>query len=277
MKAMFIQNPIIIRFLQLLLCTSLLLVVACSKELIRNLDDSQARDVMAVLGKSNIIATAKTIENKDKPSTTIYVSTEHAAKAMAILREQNLPKEPKKGFNTLYKNSSMIPTSTEEKARFLDALNHEIATHLEHIDGVIDANVLVTLAQKTLLDKQSAPPQASIVLRVSPQSNDTKSPINKAMIANLVAASVEKLTPEHVMVEIIAVPSVDIQHNPQDTPWTTVGPIVVASQSKTLLQWILIAAFASILLVGLLAWRSEQNRKKLIQQIANFKKQNSER
>jgi type III secretory pathway lipoprotein EscJ len=92
----------------------------------------------------------------------------------------------------------MIPTASQEKARLLSGLNGEITRALDSLPDVGDARVQVVLPENTpLLDKsQQAQPTASVLL----QYRSAAPPLSELEIQNLVAKSVEGLTPNNVAV-----------------------------------------------------------------------------
>lgn len=218
---------------------------ACSSEIARGLDERDAQEVLATLYQAGI--PAETESSGDSHRYTVTVPSGDAGRAASILRGHGLPRPPKQGFASLYGSASMIPTPTEEKARFLDALGAELGAHLERLPGVLDASVLVTTPAEDPLAPTGAtraPSTASVLVRTRPG----QVPPAEADVQRLVAGAVEGLAPAQVSVVTVAAPA-----PPDDgAPFASVGPIRVARASRGALLGLLGGALAVIALLG--AW-----------------------
>ncbi len=221
-------------------------LAACSTEVAAGLDEVQSQEALAVLAEAGIAAgRVPAGEGRDR-SYRIEVSSRDAGKAAQVLLSQGLPRREKKGFAQLYQSSSMIPTATEEKARFLDALSDEIESHLEKVDGVAEASVMVTAPSEDPLappDANKARPTASVLLKVRA---DRELP-GEDSIQRLVAGAVEGLQPTDVAVVTIPVAPAKVE----TALFDRVGPIRVARSSKPVLIAVLGGACAVIMLMGL--------------------------
>jgi len=223
---------------------ALWLCAACSSEVAAGLDEAQSQEALATLASAGIAADRQS--SGEGGTYRIEVATADAGQAAAVLRAYGLPRKPKKGFAELYQNASMIPTPTEDKARFLDALSGEIAAHLERLDGVVEASVIVTAPDDDPLapaDKVRAEPTASVLLKVRA---DAKLPGDDE-VRKLVAGAVEGMKPPGVAIVRVTAPAVAAKGTLMDR----VGPIRVASSSKTWLLSLLIGALAAVILMAL--------------------------
>ncbi|RMH38571.1 MAG: hypothetical protein D6689_19235 [Deltaproteobacteria bacterium] len=222
------------------------LLAACTAQLVADLDDRQSREVMAALGRAGIPAER---EPAGEGKFAISVASGDASRAMAVLEAEALPRPKEEGLASLYSSASMIPTPSEEKARYIAALSSEIAGHLRKLQGVLDASVIITAPEKDPLAPPDQPvprPTASVLVRVpaeGPAPDD-------ADVRKLVAGAVEGMTPEDVAVVFTRAPP-----PPPDTgapSYAKVGPFAVAAGSKAPLQIAL--GLALLLIIGLGAW-----------------------
>lgn len=230
-----------------------LALCACSAEVAGGLDEREAREVVAVLARAGVPTEREaTGEGKDRRFS-VEVPSGEVGRATALLAAEGLPRAPEQGFHELYAAASMIPTATEEKARFLDALSGEIAGHLERLSGVADASVIVTSPTEDPLSVGTAPaktPTASVLLRLRPGAP----PPATDDVRRLVAGAVEGLRVEDVTVVMDPV-----EDAPPPTPLLAqVGPIRVARSSRGLLVGMLASGLGVIILMGLWILRSER-------------------
>jgi type III secretion protein J len=231
----------------------LAVVAACSSEVASDLNERQSREVMAALGRAGIAAER---EAGTGDGYLVKVSSGDASRAMAVLEAGGLPREPQQGFAGLYGSASMIPTATEEKARFVHALSSEISLQLRALEGVLDASVIITTPTKDPLappDQTQAVPTASVLLRIPADGVA----VNDASVRKLVAGAVEGLSADDVTVVTTQAPAAPESAGPS---FAKVGPISVAQSSKTTLQAML--GFALVLVIVLGAWAFVTERKR---------------
>ncbi len=185
-----------------LLLGSALLVTGCSKQLDSGLSEYDAQKIVVLLRENNINASLQLDPAAKKDAATWIVSVrgrdDTLIRAWKLLEENGLPREKIKGLDSVFQDAGMIPTASQEKARFLSGLNGEITRTLDSLPDVADARVQVVLPENTpLLDKsQQAQPTASVLV----QYRSEAPPLSELEIQNLVAKSVEGLTPNNVVV-----------------------------------------------------------------------------
>jgi len=211
------------------------LVAACNSTLQHGLEEASANQIVTTLEKGGISASKVVDPASDPPSFTVEVPSSEVTHALEILRAQGLPREDHGSFGKVYGKPSLIPTRTEEQARFLGAMTGELERTLEIIDGVVDARVHLVLEQRDPLAGNEAPQiaaSAAVLLKV----HTGAAPIAVADVRTLVAGSVAGLVPERVSVVLTATPGT----NAQAGGVVKLGPLWVAPSSRT----ILLAAFA---------------------------------
>ena len=82
--------------------------------------------------------------------------------ALQVLDDRGLPRRAAPGFET--ETGSLIPSPSEERARYIKGLSGEIETLLESVDGVVTAEALVSLPERRPLSPNADPASASVVL-----------------------------------------------------------------------------------------------------------------
>lgn len=220
------------------------LVCACSTEIAHGLDEAQSQEALAALAEAGIpgerVGSGEGAERRYR----IDVPPKDAPRASGVLVAEGLPRAKGGGFKELYATASMIPTPTEEKARFLDALGGEIAAHLARLPGVLKASVIVTAPTGDPFAPHVAEkprPTASVLLTVRagvlPSSEDVR---------KLVASAVEGMATSDV-----AVVSAPVAKSPRGgEPFFRLGPIRVARASKGVLVGILGGSLSLVVVMG---------------------------
>ena len=172
------------------------LALGCTTEIHHDLEEPQANSMLVALGEAGI-AGDKIREGRGKNGWTVRVPRGDAQAAFKRLAELELPREEPAGLEQAYGEPSLIPTPTEERARYLAALGGELSRTLEAIDGVIDARVHVVQPSKHPLSRNEEPEEtrASALIKYRP-GPDGKPPCNAVEVIKLVSSGVEGL-PEH--------------------------------------------------------------------------------
>jgi type III secretion protein J len=220
-----------------------MLVAACSSDVASGMDETQTQEALAALSRAGVAATREADPGEAKtPHFRILVPAADVGRAAEVLRAEGLPRPPVRGFAATYAQPGMIPSATEEHARWLEALSGEIAAQLERFEAVVHASVIVTAPVADPLappDAAKGKPSAAVLLKLRAGA----APPPEADVKRLVAASVEGLAPEGVAVVSEALP-----RPPGPTAaFTTLAGIHVAPGSKTALVGLLAAALAIVL------------------------------
>ncbi|KAB7536399.1 type III secretion system inner membrane ring lipoprotein SctJ [Klebsiella pneumoniae] len=182
----------------LLLC-ALLLLQGCKSELYSHLDEQNANRMVAILQSKGIA-----VEKQRQKDGTLSVSVDENdfVDAMRWLDAAGLPQQQHDSFEQIFKNSGLVTTPTEERARMTYALGQELGQTLGSIDGVLTSRVHVVIPQSDPLSRQTpAKPSAAVFIRYAPGTViDDLIP----RIKNLVASSVPDLDYERVSVITVA-------------------------------------------------------------------------
>ena len=176
----------------------LLFLTSCgTRELCSNLSEAEAQKIIFVLQKYGINASKLKIGEGEKATFSVIVPQEDMVAANYILETYHLPKKPEKGLSDVFSSTGIIPTQLEEKAKYLAALQGELAKTLEIIDNVSSARVHIVLPEKDKLsDTEMVKPSAAVFIKYY----GDKIPITEEGVKEIVAHSVPELSPENVAV-----------------------------------------------------------------------------
>jgi type III secretion protein J len=220
----------------------------CSTNILHGIDERAANDSVGALERAGIGAEKLADEGANgaagASAFTVRVSRSDGPRALDLLRALGLPRDRRHGFSETYGQPSLIPTPSEERARYVDALAGELEHTLQEIDGVVSARVHLVLEEADPLapaDKPRTAARAAILLTARPG----RPPLPEADVQRLVAGSVPGLAPTSVAVVVTASPAAE-----GPLALATVGPLRVSPGSRAFL----VAALAiGLALLALLA------------------------
>ncbi|MES2505025.1 MAG: hypothetical protein V4534_09145 [Myxococcota bacterium] len=192
---------------------ALLLVLSLSAcqsdhDIVSGLSETEANEVLVILDAQKIKASKVLVQVKgsNKPPTySISMGPRQAPEALRILVDNRLPRHKSAGLGEVYPTdaSSLIPSRSEEKAKFLRAIQGEVENMLKVLPGIIEARVIVVMPDPSVVrDLHSAPPHATASVAVVYNPIDSKGtpPVKAEEIKFLVASAIEDLTPAYVSV-----------------------------------------------------------------------------
>ena len=178
-----------------LLC--LLVLAGCKEALVSDLSESAANEIVAALLDIGIPAS----KQYEAEGVTVMVDASRFAEAIRHLGALGLPRTQYETFGDVFQGEGMVPTQTEERARYIYALSQELSSTIASIDGVLEARVHIVLPESDMLGQNFQPSSASVFIKHSPDA-----PVSQfaSQIKLLVANSVEGLDYELVTVISIA-------------------------------------------------------------------------
>lgn len=139
---------------------------SCSERVVvTGLDADEAQRCAIVLKASDIDVTVDRDDDGQEGARKITVAGDDAEyrSAIRVLESHGLPKRRSAGFSQ--QSSSLIPSPSEERARFIRGLSEEIEALIEHVDGVASADVLVSVPERRpLATAESETASASVVI-----------------------------------------------------------------------------------------------------------------
>lgn len=224
----------------------------CSTPIRHGLDEGAANEVMTALERGGIGAQKVRDDSVggSAGTATFVVRVAHgdAVRALDLLHTLGLPRGRRTGFAEVYAQPSLVPTATEERARYVEALSGEIERTLETIDGVVSARVHLVLPEVDALAAADArprvPARAGVLLKVR-----AGVPLKDGDLAKLIAGSVPGLTPDAVTV--VETPAADGPAS-GTAALAPLGPLRVSPGSRPLLLGALAAALAVLAILAAL-------------------------
>src|SRR5438477_8451588 len=103
----------------------------CTTGVLHGLDEPSANESLAALERVGIGAEKVAEEGGQSPSFGVRVPRGDAARALDVLRTTGLPRERRRGFAEVYGSPSLIPSASEERARYLAVTPGEVERTLE--------------------------------------------------------------------------------------------------------------------------------------------------
>jgi type III secretion protein J len=221
-----------------------LLSVGCGNEtVVHDIDEREANRIIETLADNQISANKLMRDTGRNVFYGISVPAGKKLDAIRVLNQNELPRRKDMGYTEVFKESGLIPTSAEERAKEMAALEGEIERQLKLIDGVLDAQVQIVRPEESALrttGEAMPTTTASVTIRYLPGDNGAK-PLSEPQIRSVVAAGVERLTPDNVVVLMTPVRSA--HSGTVRGPSTTLSPKQVTAMAY--------AAAGVILLMGL--------------------------
>jgi type III secretion protein J len=184
-------------------------VMGCSMPIQGGLSEREANDIIVLLSKATpaIHATKQKNAEGRVPTWDIIVPSSDGPRAIGILQANNLPRKKDKGFDEIYGKSGMIPTATEERAKFMMALTGELQRTIKFIPGVLNARVHLNLPKDKLLrrpgEKQPLPKASvSITAKTMLVRNKALRTMLVRNVQKIVSGSMERMLASRVNVVI---------------------------------------------------------------------------
>ena len=252
------------RAVRFILAAPLLIVTfGCSSELdiVHGLSELEANQIVVVLGSQGIDA-GKMKEEGRVVTWAITVPESDMQRSLTLLVKNKLPKTRSQGLGEVYPagSSGLIPTRSEEKAKFTMAMQGELERKLKTLPGVQEAHVSIVSPDKDVirdLDTPPPPATASVAIVFNPEKGG-KPPVGIDSVKRLVAAAVEDLNSDNVEVLLKANEPMrlvgldgDASGNVQVAGETVLGIKVVSKKAGTRAKAIL-GLSGGLALMGLL-------------------------
>jgi type III secretion protein J len=218
------------------------LCAGCSVELEHSLDERQANQVATLLENAGISAD-KQPEEGQPSHYKVIVAHADVARAFALLEAHDLPHRGQKGLAETFSDSALLPSATEERARYGAALSADLEETLERLPHVLAARVHLALPAGESLLGENVPkhPTASVLLK-------TKGPlsVSESDLRRLIAGAVPAM--ELADVNVVLAPA------PGDgplQPYDRLGPLRVAPASRATLATLAASGLVVVLLLSL--------------------------
>lgn len=223
------------------------LSLGCSAAIEHGLDESAANEVVTSLERAGIAA-SKNRDDSGGDAFVVSVGKSDVVRSMDLLHSLGLPRGRRSGFSEVYKQASLLPTPSEERAKYVEALSGEVVKTLEMVDGVVSARVHLVLPEAptgvlAVDEKAKVTAQAAVLLKILGGKGQ---PIAEAEVQKLVAGSVPGLDASAVAVVFTAaLPAPAVSSD-----LVSLGPLRLTAGSRTV---VVAAATAACALLAILA------------------------
>lgn len=177
------------------------------KTIVNDIDEREANEIVVFLASKNIPAykiAAKESTAGSGPKIPLYdiaVDPPNAIRAMALLSAEGLPRPPSESLLNIFPAGGLVPSEMQQQIRYQAGLAAQIASTIRKIDGVVDADVLLSFPKQNPLDPNAPkqPVTASVYVKHTASfDNPNRHLITK--IKRLVASSVPGLSVDNVTV-----------------------------------------------------------------------------
>lgn len=192
------------KWISLLLCTMVMLTACKEVEVVSQLSQYEANEILVLLHSNGIAAEITKATVQSVTSFGVTVSADDLDRSRSILSKEKMLRPKESGMKDIFAETGFIPTPQEQKAKVLVSLKGEIINALVHkIPDVIDADVLLNIpaAEEFGSEAVPEPPSASVIVKVRP-TEQAMATVTEAKLQRFVANAVERLDPRNVTVII---------------------------------------------------------------------------
>jgi type III secretion protein J len=207
----------------------LTLVSACAVPIAADLDDSEANRVYVVLDRANVAA-GKEPDPAAEGKWRIDVARDDVPRALALLREEELPRRRPTGVLDAVGKGSLVPSEAAERAQIALGIAGDLERTLEDIDGVLSAHVHLSMPASPARDLTAAHGSAGVLI----EHRGSTPPVSVESVQRLVAGAVGGVLPTDVSVVLVARAAPASSGDAQSL--AHLGPIAVARRSMRELQ-----------------------------------------
>ncbi|WP_053076646.1 type III secretion system inner membrane ring lipoprotein SctJ [Caenimonas sp. SL110] len=227
-------------------------LVGCggSVELLSNMNEREANELVAVLSESDI--KVQKIPGKDGV-VNLMVDKDKVAQAIQILSAEGMPRERRATMGDVFRKEGLISSPLEERARYLWALSQELSETISQVDGVLRARVHVVLPERSTGGEASLPSSAGVFVKHRRTVNLEES---VPQIKRLVASSIPGLSVEKVSVVLVA-------SGPAAPPPATAKQVAARSNGSSIWLWVcyLLVALSVLCITAFAVWRMQSKRR----------------
>ena len=227
----------------------------CTVELQHDLSEDDANDIYVLLQRNGVEAKKLKEEGGNVPRYIISVGKQDVATAAQLLRDYALPRPYVDGLSVFKKMKGMIPTQTEERAMFIEALGGEISNSLNRIPGVLEARVIVMIPETNDLTQPDKKPMPSVSVFIKYRAGlDDKAPVTDAEVKEFVATAVPELRRESVTVMMKRAAAAEVDQSMEQREQTVMGLRMNKSSADTFKVMVGFGALLVLAMAGLTAF-----------------------
>ena len=231
------------------------LLAGCSVDLQHDLLEDDANDIYVLLQKNGIEARKLPDVGGNEPRYVISVAKQDVANAAELLRETSLPRPKADGLGVFKKMKGMIPTQTEERAMYQEAIGGEVSNALNRVPGVLEARAIVMIPEvNDLTQPEKKPmPTASVLIKYRP-SSENRPPLSDDQIKSWVASAVPDLRKEFVTVLMTPAQQADAEVNPAARMQTVLGFTMTKASADTFKLAVAVIGLVVLVMAAFTTW-----------------------
>jgi type III secretion protein J len=248
----------------LFLCVIVIAVCSgCTTQttIVNNISEREANEIVVLLASKGIHAekmeAATTGVGQTGAATyNVSVPSNQITDSLAILNSAGLPSIKGTRLLDLFGSQGLVPSDMQDRIRYQQGLSEQLATTIRKMDGIIDANVQITLPQ----DEESDVELTASVYVKHRGILDNPNSLTITKIKRLISSAIPGLTPENVSVVTDRALYADISLEPlqkleEKKDFISIWSITVAKDSATRFRIIFYAFIILLFLLAcLLAW-----------------------
>lgn len=254
-------------FFALLLLVFITTGCGSSTIIVHDLDERDANEILTYLNSRSVEAQKVKAEVTGGGGSAavkwdITVSSDRANEAMSILNAVGLPRRPEENLLGIFQNPGLVPSETQEQIRYQAGLAAQIASVIRKFDGVIEADVTLSIPKEDPLNPSATKPaSAAVYVKHNGVLDDPNSHL-ESKIRRLVSNSVPNLQFDNVTVVgertragETGFESQSAESAAPEKQLVIVWSLLVAKESLTRFRVIFFSFFVAILiLLALLGW-----------------------
>lgn len=185
------------------------LLVGCrQQELVTELNQTQANEIMALLQRNNVDASK---QDGGKTGYRILVAKEDFPAAVDLMNSWSLPSKPRVEIAQMFPADSLVSSPVAEKARLYSAIEQRLEQSLKTIDEVVSASVHVSYDLNQIDGNgKIAAPHLSALVKYVPGKKDESLLIGN--IKRFLKNSFNNVAYDDI--SVVLTPIADVQHLP---------------------------------------------------------------
>ena len=242
----------------------LLLFTGCAKQaiIVNSVEEREANEIIVFLAGQGIDAVKVAIESSGAGGGgsaaalwNISVDETQKYQAMAILNRAGLPRRPTNNLLKIFEQTGLVPSEMQENIKYQAGLAAQIASVIRKFDGILDAEVLLSVPKDNPLDPTAAKGRtsASVYVKHGGVLDDPNSHLI-TKIRRLVANAIPDLKYEDVTVipERAQYSDVILQSKAsqeEETKLVSIWSVVLAKDSATRFRIIFSSFFFTVLIL----------------------------
>lgn len=176
-----------------------MLLCGCARQadLLTDISESEANEVVSALANANLDAVKRPAK---EGLVNVEIGASQVSAAIGVLQAEGLPRERHASMGEVFRKEGLISSPLEERARYLWALSQELGTTLSQMDGVLKARVHVVLPERGTGSEPPLPSSAAVFIK---QQRGYNLQGTVPQIRQLVSSSIPGLQADRVAVVLV--------------------------------------------------------------------------